>query len=73
VYLSDVGRVGKNQYLEELRESRYFTRGWTLQEMLAAEEVHFFDCNWGHMGQLYTEIFAKCISEIKGIFSARPS
>ncbi|KAL8720088.1 MAG: hypothetical protein Q9225_002995 [Loekoesia sp. 1 TL-2023] len=31
-------------------ESRWFTRGWTLQELLAPENVVFFDRNWEEIG-----------------------
>ncbi|THV01252.1 HET-domain-containing protein [Dendrothele bispora CBS 962.96] len=31
-------------------QSRWFTRGWTLQELLAPPEVIFFDSHWGYMG-----------------------
>ncbi|KAL2673871.1 hypothetical protein Neosp_012315 [[Neocosmospora] mangrovei] len=31
-------------------QSRWFTRGWTLQELLAPEEVIFFDQNWQTIG-----------------------
>ncbi|KAK1754927.1 vegetative incompatibility protein HET-E-1, partial [Echria macrotheca] len=30
--------------------SRWFTRGWTLQELLAPREVVFFDRNWNEVG-----------------------
>lgn len=40
VYLSDVGN------LDALRDSEWFKRGWTLQELLAPTHVQFFDQNW---------------------------
>ncbi|KAI0509007.1 HET-domain-containing protein [Xylaria bambusicola] len=46
-YLSDVGdfdRAGRGA--DEFRKSRWFTRGWTLQELLAPKEVIFFNANW---------------------------
>ncbi|KAK5660038.1 hypothetical protein OQA88_13506 [Cercophora sp. LCS_1] len=33
-----------------LEESRWFTRGWTLQEMIAPREVMFFDKTWTFLG-----------------------
>ncbi|KIW69583.1 hypothetical protein PV04_05453 [Phialophora macrospora] len=45
VYLSDVDNtvVGDRQKREsQMRASRWFTRGWTLQELLAPEKVEFF-------------------------------
>lgn len=44
VYLSDVSPSAK-----ELRQSRWFTRGWTLQELLAPRLVIFFDQNWQYL------------------------
>ncbi|KAI4086567.1 MAG: hypothetical protein L6R37_008406 [Teloschistes peruensis] len=31
-------------------ESRWFTRGWTLQELVAPKDVIFFDKNWNTIG-----------------------
>jgi hypothetical protein len=30
--------------------SRWFTRGWTLQELIAPSRVHFYGKNWLHLG-----------------------
>jgi hypothetical protein len=50
VYLSDVSITGREQNSEQLgaqwelsfRTSKWFTRGWTLQELLAPASVEFF-------------------------------
>jgi hypothetical protein len=49
VYLSDVSTDNRNQnslsfpsWKETFRRSRWFTRGWTLQELLAPPSVEFF-------------------------------
>ena len=34
----------------EFRESRWFTRGWTLQELLAPRRVVFYGCDWQEFG-----------------------
>ena len=50
---------------ELLRNKRWFSRGWTLQELLAPENVVFFDANWRKIGDK-----ASCrnaISSITGI------
>jgi hypothetical protein len=47
-YLDDVDYFGKSY--SPLRDSRWFTRGWTLQELLAPEQVHFFDVSWTEIG-----------------------
>lgn len=43
VYLFDVPT-------KELTESVWFTRGWTLQELIAPEKVQFFDSQWTKIG-----------------------
>ncbi|KAI1362945.1 heterokaryon incompatibility protein-domain-containing protein [Xylaria arbuscula] len=50
-YLADV-RVFDTAGMgtEEFRKSRWFTRGWTLQELIAPKEVRFFNVNWKHIG-----------------------
>jgi hypothetical protein len=47
VYLSDVSAAGQSQLSQldwepAFRTSRWFTRGWTLQELLAPRSVTFF-------------------------------
>ena len=46
-YLTDV----KGNDFEQFRKSAWFTRGWTLQELLAPKFVHFFDCDWEPIGE----------------------
>ncbi|KAK0734629.1 heterokaryon incompatibility protein-domain-containing protein [Lasiosphaeria miniovina] len=52
-YLSDV--VPAREELPSaanstFRRSRWFTRGWTLQELLAPKEVRFFASDWSYLG-----------------------
>lgn len=53
VYLSDVSVPGghdtldTSSWIEAFRNSRWFTRGWTLQELIAPESVEFFSSE-GH-------------------------
>ncbi|THU77450.1 HET-domain-containing protein [Dendrothele bispora CBS 962.96] len=52
-YLVDMGHQSR------FGQSRWFARGWTLQELLAPPEVIFFDSNWINIGtrtELCTEI-----------------
>ncbi|KAI1418422.1 kinase-like domain-containing protein [Hypoxylon sp. FL1857] len=50
VYLSDIsitgyeqiGEIPENQWILAFKKSRWFTRGWTLQELLAPKSVEFF-------------------------------
>ena len=47
-----------------LRRSRWFTRGWTLQELIAPREVHFFAMDWTIIGRKLDYRFARLVSEI---------
>lgn len=49
-YLSDVNVKGKPRSSSCIRGSRWFTRGWTLQELLAPATVIFYDRNWTEIG-----------------------
>jgi hypothetical protein len=57
VYLSDVSRddysnsnPSSQSWEPDLRKSRWFTRGWTLQELLAPSLVEFFCSNGKRLG-----------------------
>jgi hypothetical protein len=59
VYLSDVWRfyhasalqsLAATWYRESFRYSRWFSRGWTLQELLAPASVEFFSCEGDRLG-----------------------
>ncbi|KKY13785.1 putative het domain-containing protein [Diplodia seriata] len=49
VYLSDVSE-NKFDLESEFANSRWFTRGWTLQELIAPVTVVFYNRDWIHMG-----------------------
>ncbi|KAG9185083.1 hypothetical protein G6011_03030 [Alternaria panax] len=54
-YLSDVSfdasKSGEAGYLHsQLKESRWFTRGWTLQELIAPGDVTVYDHEWKRIG-----------------------
>jgi hypothetical protein len=58
VYLSDVTftysfeTIYKTK-LDQFNESRWFTRGWTLQELLAPrQKVEFWDRHWSYIGDV---------------------
>ncbi|KAF2163983.1 hypothetical protein M409DRAFT_68226 [Zasmidium cellare ATCC 36951] len=61
VYLQDVGPGSDISF----RQSRWFKRGWTLQELIAPAVVEFFDSEWTHLGSKETR--ANEISECTGI------
>ncbi|KAJ8110510.1 hypothetical protein OPT61_g6666 [Boeremia exigua] len=48
-FLSDVS-ADSTTWNEEVRTSRWFTRGWTLQELLAPDIVEFYDKYWRILG-----------------------
>jgi hypothetical protein len=50
VYLSDVPSAGDAARGSAFQKSAWFTRGWTLQELLAPETVIFFDQDWIEIG-----------------------
>jgi hypothetical protein len=65
VFLADL-RPGTADNLEwKLRKCRWFTRGWTLQELIAPREVIFFDKAWNERGTV--KELAGLISKITGI------
>jgi hypothetical protein len=52
VYLADVSDAALDDPANslELTKSRWFTRGWTLQELIAPEEMVFFSNMWRSLG-----------------------
>ncbi|KAF7953346.1 hypothetical protein EAE96_006556 [Botrytis aclada] len=69
VYLSDVSTNGYDQlsssWQPALRKSRWFTRGWTLQELIAPRSVEFFCSNGMLLGDKRS--LQRLIHEITGI------
>lgn len=65
-FLGDVEIRQRNVLLEEaLKSSRWFTRGWTLQELIAPNSVEFFAADWNSIGS--KQSLRKIISSITGI------
>ncbi|KAF2743086.1 HET-domain-containing protein, partial [Sporormia fimetaria CBS 119925] len=50
---------------QELSKARWFTRGWTLQELIAPKRVIFYDRAWIRLGDKFT--MKKKLSRITGI------
>jgi hypothetical protein len=50
VYLADVSWDQSPNRIEQIQASKWFLRGWTLQELLASRNVQFYDRNWNHIG-----------------------
>jgi hypothetical protein len=71
-YLSDVNSQSDRskvlQFLrleEEISHSKWFQRGWTLQELLAPKHVVFFNGNWQSLGT--KDDLEHIVSDITGI------
>jgi len=65
-----VGNRGRGYDLSGTREisfgrSRWFTRGWTLQELVAPREVKFYNANWEFLGS--KRELAQTLQQITGI------
>ena len=65
VYLSDVTSRDKDESLRQFKSSQWFTRGWTLQELLAPRFSVFFNARWESIGN-ETELLP-CLVEITKI------
>ncbi|KAJ8127244.1 hypothetical protein O1611_g6395 [Lasiodiplodia mahajangana] len=71
-YLEDVkyGYRDRNGGLFHLlcQDSRWFTRGWTLQELIAPEDVKFYGEDWGYLGsKAHDEDVRIALADITGI------
>jgi len=64
VYLSDVS-TGDYDWESAFRKSRWFTRGWTLQELLAPASVEFFSQEGNRLGD--KKSLERQVHEITGI------
>lgn len=70
-FLSDVDGLGidePSQPSSTFRKSRWFQRGWTLQELLAPQEVVFFNKDWIEIGT--KKSLGPVVGEITGIAKA---
>ena len=61
-HLADVSFVPPLATGDEIQKSRWFTRGWTLQELLAPGTVIFYDRDWVEVGTKWS-----LRSEISGV------
>ncbi|PMD16890.1 hypothetical protein NA56DRAFT_730642, partial [Hyaloscypha hepaticicola] len=66
-YLSDVSSASDDprNFPSQFSQSKWFTRGWTLQELLAPHYVDFFDQTWTWIGSKGS--LNAVISQITGI------
>lgn len=54
VYLSDVAAPTRSPWRAAFQKSKWFTRGWTLQELLAPSSVEFFTVDGERLGNKQT-------------------
>ncbi|KAF2873710.1 heterokaryon incompatibility protein-domain-containing protein, partial [Massariosphaeria phaeospora] len=67
-FMADVeidDRKPRATWRDDFSKSRWFTRGWTLQELLAPDDLHFFSKDWLFMGDKMS--LYDVISEITNI------
>ncbi|KAE9365070.1 hypothetical protein N431DRAFT_304796, partial [Stipitochalara longipes BDJ] len=69
VYLADLSPSPDTEKLLNFRgpfyQCRWFTRGWTLLELIAPPVVRFFDCEWNFIGT--KKGLVQQVSQITGI------
>lgn len=62
-FLEDLETVQtSDSFLSDLGKCRWFTRGWTLQELIAPRQITFFNKNWVEVGD--KESLSGVITEI---------
>ncbi|KAI6567423.1 hypothetical protein MCOR03_001038 [Pyricularia oryzae] len=59
-YLEDVPN-------RQLKDSRWFTRGWTLQELIAPRQMIFCSSNWNEVGRKSSSNFCDLLATITGV------
>ncbi|KAH8884116.1 hypothetical protein GQ53DRAFT_405287 [Thozetella sp. PMI_491] len=69
-YMGDVrsreqGAPADDTSMSEFCASRWFTRGWTVQELIAPDELLFFDKSWNLLND--RQNLGHTINEITGI------
>lgn len=57
-----------NPILKAVKDSRWFGRGWTLQELIAPRTLQFYDVNWHDLGSRDSEL-AHVVHERTGLDS----
>jgi Heterokaryon incompatibility protein (HET) len=57
--------IGKAEWMTLFENSRWFTRGWTLQELIAPRSTIFYSKDWTHLGTKAD--LSKQISTVTGV------
>ncbi|KAK5954961.1 maturation of 5S rRNA [Knufia fluminis] len=66
VYMEDVGiTLDGDVLIEVISKSRWFTRGWTLQELLAPQSVSFYDAEWNALGSKHE--LSRMVAQSSGV------
>lgn len=65
-FLSDISDSGVANY-EKAASSLWFSRGWTLQELLAPRVVRFYTCDWGLIAERNNSYMSEAITISTGI------
>ncbi|KAL0937185.1 het domain-containing protein [Colletotrichum truncatum] len=63
-YLDDVPNKDDANFEERFSKSKWFTRGWTLQELLASERLIFYSQDWQPLGSKIDEELSPIIEKI---------
>jgi hypothetical protein len=69
-YLSDVEPLSSQDPAAEgssFRRSRWFTRGWTLQELIAPPCMIFFARDWSRIGDKADPAFCRLLTAVTGV------
>jgi len=66
-YLSDVFAPSGPGAESAFRQSRWFTRGWTLQELIAPSKLEFYSNDWRYLGNKKDASLSMAVSDITGI------
>ncbi|GAP82993.2 putative HET domain-containing protein [Rosellinia necatrix] len=67
-YLEDVAYVSGETFYEICRGSRWFTRGWTLQELIAPKDVQFYAQSWEYLGsKLLSQDVRSSLAKLTGV------
>ncbi|KAF5021350.1 hypothetical protein F66182_6618 [Fusarium sp. NRRL 66182] len=72
IYLEDVDR--DDPFGESFERARWFSRGWTLQELIAPRKRRFYDQSWSCIGEISREMRSDC--RVNGFYvgkNARPT
>jgi hypothetical protein len=64
VYLDDIQKASWTQTFERIR---WFSRGWTLQELIAPRKVKFFDQQWRYLGSKTDDGLRELLANITSI------